>query len=161
LVPIVSQYFCNRPWIFQCINVSGDINSEIITNTTNITTDTLNSRVITYGLSNTNLETDLTNMKATDTTQNNRLTTLETQCSGISYSNTSNVDLIIIDNNVSIRQGKVLTIGSTDVPASTNTINTNLATLNTITSGFSYASGSDTTTVENNVTLSSGKKFYT
>jgi hypothetical protein len=36
-----------------------------------------------------------------------------------------------------------------------------LATLNTITSGFSYASGSDTTTVENNVTLSSGKKFYT
>lgn len=82
-----------------------------------------------------------------------------TSISGITYNITT--DTTNIDNNVNIPTGKILSVGSvSNVSSNIITLNSNYSNLdssmntvfNTI-SGFTYNSGTDTTTVDNNVTI--------
>lgn len=81
-----------------------------------------------------------------------------TALTGITY--TSGSDTTNIDNNVQITTGKNLLIGTTNVLTSLNNNQTSINTLNTNTTGITYTSGTDTTNVDNNVQITSGKKLY-
>ncbi len=71
---------------------------------------------------------------------------LNSATTGISYSNTSNVDLTTIDNNVVIASGKTLTVGTTNIITSIGDLNYTL-------SGVTFDPITDTTTVDNNLNV--------
>ena len=89
-----------------------------------------------------------------DTTINNIQTTTgnnNTALTGITYN--SSTDTTLIDNNVSIPSGKNLLLGTTNVLNNINTANTNITNLQTTTSGITYNGTTDTTTIDNNLTI--------
>lgn len=86
-----------------------------------------------------------------------------TALTGIVY--TAGTDTTTIDNNVVIPVGKTLSVGSiTNVATNITSLNTSVSNLdaslntltnnfNTTTSGITYNAGTDTTTIDNNVTI--------
>lgn len=87
-----------------------------------------------------------------------------TALTGFTY--TAGTDTTLIDNNVTISSGKNLLLGSTNVATSisslntsVSTINTNVSNLQTATTGITYTSGTDTTLIDNNVTIPTGKNL--
>jgi len=81
-----------------------------------------------------------------------------TALTGISY--TSATDTTLIDNNLTISDGKTLKVGTQNIVVDLNANTSNVSTLLTRTSGMSYASATDTTTFNNNLLVGFGKKLF-
>lgn len=81
-----------------------------------------------------------------------------TALTGISY--TSATDTTLVDNNLTISDGKALRIGTQNIGVQLNANTTNVDTLLTRTSGMSYASATDTTTFNNNLLVGFSKKLF-
>jgi hypothetical protein len=98
------------------------------------------------------IQTQINNINATSSTNSAAL-------SGINYD--SGTDTTNISNNVIIPSGKTVSFGAvsnvetsiTSLNASVSSLNSSVSTLNTQTTGITYNSGSDTTTVDNKVTI--------
>ena len=92
-------------------------------------------------------------------TLDSQIASLQTTSSGISSNTTgitytSNTDTTTIDNNLLIPSGKTLTLGTTNVNSFITDTNTFInAVMNTL-QGIVYTSGNDTTTINNNVSIS-------
>jgi hypothetical protein len=81
---------------------------------------------------------------------------------GITYDGIT--DTTVIDNNVTITPPHILTLNGINVYESINNnataisgLDTRVTTLETNTTGISYVSGTDTTTISNNVIIPAGK----
>ena len=74
---------------------------------------------------------------------------------GITYD--SITDTTNIDNNVTITSPHILTLNGIDVYSTISGFDTRIVNLETTTTGISYVSGTDTTTIANNVVIPAGK----
>lgn len=80
---------------------------------------------------------------------------LSTATTGITYN--SGTDTTNVDNNLTISTGKSFVLGTTNVGTFISTTNTNMTDYGNKLTGFSYNTGTDTTTIDNNVTITGGK----
>lgn len=83
---------------------------------------------------------------------------------GITY--TSGTDTTLIDNNLTVSAGKNLLLGTTNVNTTLSDLNTAVTSLTTSTNsnstavtGISYNAGTDTTTIDNNLNIPTGKNL--
>lgn len=122
---------------------------------------TINNNVVissgkTLTLDGLNVKSQIDTNTSNIETINNNIATINNTLTDISYA----TDVTTINNNLVISSGKTLTLDGLNVKSQIDTNTSNIATLQTITSGMSYeAGGVDLTTFNNNVTISSGKIF--
>lgn len=131
---------------------TGDIDLTTIDNNVTITT----GKILT--VDGINVNTTLTQV-ATNTSN---ITALQQATTGITYNSTG--DLTTIDNNVTITTGKTLTVNGVDVATAIAQVPINtadIADLQQATTGITYNSTGDLTTIDNNVTITTGKKLKT
>jgi hypothetical protein len=91
-------------------------------------------------------------------TLDNQIASLQTTTSGVSSNTTGitydiNNDTTTIDNNLAIPSGKTLTLGSTNVNSFITDTNTFINAATNTLQGIVYTSGNDTTTINNNVSI--------
>lgn len=91
-------------------------------------------------------------------TLDNQIASLQTTTSGVSSNTTGityniNNDTTTIDNNVTIPSGKTLTLGSTNINSFVTDTNTFINAASNTLQGIVYTSGNDTTTINNNVSI--------
>lgn len=133
-------------------------NVPTITGLSSINADTVTADITTTDqliVDGVDISSEINNQKA-------RILILEEKTTGISYDDTGGIDLTTIDNNVTITPGKILTVDGVDVSSAIAQVPINtadIADLQQVTTGITYNSTGDLTTIDNNLTISSGKKI--